>query len=162
MKLKCTKCNYNVLHVRGEEHRNLESQYGSETSGAVNGGDKNVCSRRSSQFWSLRSSPPLLTKPVLLQTLLSLFATGSLRLSPLLLLDTLLLTTSSVPFPPHTEPLAGLSPSVQLIQVLSVFRVLFYAKLSLSSLLSVVSDVMHIMVVASFPGSLGGGEKRAW
>ena len=37
------KCNYNVLRIRGgEEHRNSESQYGSETSGAVNGGDKNV------------------------------------------------------------------------------------------------------------------------
>ena len=36
------KCNYYINVRGGEEHRNLESQYGSETSGAVNGDDKNV------------------------------------------------------------------------------------------------------------------------
>ena len=60
------KCNYNV-RGRGE-HRNLERQYGSQTSGAVNCGDRKLCvfcSRHSShELWSLRSSPPLpLTKP---------------------------------------------------------------------------------------------------
>ena len=91
----------------------------------------------------LESQTPLLT---MLQTLLSLFAPGSLRLSLLLLLDALLLTMSSVSFPPPTEPLAALARSLRL------FRVLFYAKLSLSSLLSVASDVLS-MISFLLPGS---------
>ena len=36
------KCNYYISVRGGEEHRNLIRQYGSETSGAVNCGDKSV------------------------------------------------------------------------------------------------------------------------
>ena len=59
------------------------------------------------------------------------------------LLDPLLLMKSSVSFFPPTEPL---SPSVQLIpQLDTVFQVLFYAELSMSSLLSVVSDLLSMI-----------------
>ena len=63
------KCNYYISVRGGEEHRNLESQYGSQTSaGAVNGGDKYVYFVPDAPlklFWSLRNSPPLLTKPTI-------------------------------------------------------------------------------------------------
>ena len=38
------KCNYNKIIRGGEEYRNLERYYGSQTSGAVNHGDRNVYS----------------------------------------------------------------------------------------------------------------------